>query len=337
MPQASNIFADVFYGILCCSSFLIGTSGNIVSFLYYKSKKRDISQIIYMMITINDILISIIILPIGISFLSDREPGLLLGNDIGCTGWVYLWYTTVSLSIFLVICLSLSRTISLLAPFRHQQSKHLIIAVAIYLVLQLILSVGYNLLDGAKIMFHSVYMRCDIYFFGNPSKVMLLILQICDDLIYVAPAFVVTISCIISAVLLTKRNESVDQRAQHRSRNRATVTILLFALLYGACNVPLVVDFILLTWAWFTEDSDWYFNVYKFDKQFYYYSAMKTLLLAANSAANPILYFWRIVPLREFTVSGIKKLLGLGNVPEVVQNRNCTVQTEVATITTTEV
>ena len=64
---------------------------------------------------------------------------------------------------------------------------------------------------------------------------------------------------------------------------------------------------------------------------------MKTLLLAVNSAANPILYFWRIVPLREFTVSRIKKLLGLGNIPEVVQNRNCTVQTEVATTTTTEV
>ena len=98
-----NDAGDQMYGYLCCLCFLVGTIGNIVSFLYFRSKKREISSVIYMMITANDILVSMTVLPVGISFLSKRKPGLVFGNQSGCVAWLYLWEMTISFSIFLVI------------------------------------------------------------------------------------------------------------------------------------------------------------------------------------------------------------------------------------------
>ena len=72
-----NRGADVAYVSICCLCFLIGTSGNLVSFLYFKTKTKEISTVIYMMTTLNDVLISILILPVGVSYWSKRQPGTL--------------------------------------------------------------------------------------------------------------------------------------------------------------------------------------------------------------------------------------------------------------------
>ena len=45
----------------------------------------------------------------------------------------------------------------------------------------------------------------------------------------------------------------------------------------------------------------------QFDTQYHYGNAIYTVLLAVNSAANPILYFWRMPRLREF-FKGILRL-----------------------------
>ena len=112
-------------------------------------------------------------------------------------------------------------------------------------------------------------------------------------------------------MLLTRRNQHVQQRELQQSRNRATVTILLFALLYGVCNVPFVVSQILLTHFSVTKNLRKFDILFTFDSLFYYRTATHILLLAVNSAANPILYFWRIPSLREYTLTGIRRILGL--------------------------
>ena len=113
-----NQAADLIYGSICFLCFLVGTIGNAVSFFYFKSKKRDISSVSYMMITANDIVVSATVLPVGISFCSKRQPDLLFGNTSSCVAWNYVWNTAVLLSIFLVLSLSVTRTISLLRPFK---------------------------------------------------------------------------------------------------------------------------------------------------------------------------------------------------------------------------
>ena len=297
-----NQIVDVIYGSICCLCFLIGTTGNIVSFLYFNSKKRDMSSVIYMQITANDVLVSLTVLPVGFVYLSERSAGIVFGTSVGCETWSYLWETVVAQSNFMVMCLSITRTVSLISPFTRQKLSHVIIAPIIFLVLRLATIVAVHFIDqGMEARYYPRFARCDFYL--NETLINEAIhhsLLVSTNLVYTAPAFVVGISCVISAVLLTRTSEHVHQRQLQKTRNRATVTILLFGLLYVVCNVPLVVNYILQTYALNTNNKQWYFTLYQFDTHMYFNNAMRTLLLAANSAANPLLYLWRMPPLRGY-------------------------------------
>ena len=301
-----NHAADVTYGSILFLCFLLGTVGNIVSFLYFKAKKRDISSVIYILITANDLVVSVIIVPVGISLLSERSPGIVFGTSLSCKAWYYLWQIAVAQSIFLVLCLSITRTLSLIRPFRKQKIRYLLIAIVLNFLLILAITIVVHVQDGAWIGFSPSMSRCELYFIPDETVSIILFYNIMN-LVNIAPAFVVVTSCIITAVLLTRRNNVAGQQELQQSRNRATVTVLLFALVYGVCNVPLVVESIVQTYAYHTDNMEWYDNYYQFDTQFYYYNAIFTVLLAVNSAANPILYFWRMPRLREF-FKGILRL-----------------------------
>ena len=309
-----NHAADVIYGTICCLCFLLGTVGNIVSFLYFKAKKKDISSVIYILITANDLVVSVIILPVGISFLSERSPGIVFGTSLGCIAWAYLRGIAVSYSIFLVLCLSITRTVSLIRPFQQQKIRHLLIAIVSYFLLILALSIGLHVQKSIEVRFSPSFLRCDFFlkpdFLKTNRHIPIILLTVLNS-VYMASAFVVVISCVISTVLLTRRNNISQQRELQLSRNKATVTILLFALVYGVCNVPLVVDYIFQTYATHTDNVEWYYNLYQFDTQLYYRNAIFTVLIAANSAANPILYFWRMPRLKEFA-RGIMRLSEAG-------------------------
>ena len=328
-----NKTGDISYGVICCFSFLIGTVGNIVSFLYFKSKKRDISNVLYMLITANDIVISITALPRGTSFLSDRQPGIILGNRFGCEAQYCIWNVTLALSVFLVICLSAARTISLLRPFQSQKIRYMMVAVVIYFVGILSKVIVLRSLDGVKIEFNAVNCACTTFISDKAlQEVILLIISILYNIEFTVPAFVVVVSCTISVVVLTKRNNlNFQQRELQQSRNRATITILLFALVYFICNICAVLKLMLLTLCKFTDDWTFYFDFYQFDTQNYFRNSFD-LFLQANSAANPVLYFWRMPALREYTMTGIRNIIRLmteirrpsaNNAPAAADTRFC--------------
>ena len=301
-----NEATDVAYGSLYCVCFLIGMLGNTVSFFYFKSKKRDISNVIYMFITANDIVVCITSLPVGISFMSKRQPGMIFGNKHGCDAWYYTWEIAILLSAFLVLCLSAARTLSLLNPFMKQKIKYLAIAVPSFVALMFASIRILHSLDDADVKFHDFISRCSLLVKTiTPEKSSLLTISISYCVVYTAPALAVAVSCIISGVELTRRNRNVQQRELQQSRNRATVTILLFALLFEICYTPLVVHYVMRAFCVLTNDFMICMKAYKFDTQFYYRNIIYSLLPAVNSAANPIFYFWRMARLRKYILTDI--------------------------------
>ena len=300
-------YVDTIFGTICILIFLIGTFGNIFSFSYFISKKRDISNVIYRCITVTDLALCVAVLPVGISFCSQRKPGLIFGNAYTCLAWAFLWKTGIGSSYFLVMCLSISRTWSLFRPFDEQKVRYFLLAKIGHLVTTLVVLIRLEILVSMENKFIPSRGHCDWII---PSQVipeehhMIFVMGMWRSVFCLAPAFVVTICCIISGILLTKSNKTIRQRNLRASRYRATVTILLFALLYGVCNIPLVFEYIFKTYSRSKNDMNWYRELYKFDTQLYYYNATNTLLIAANSAANPILYFWRMPHLRRGIMAG---------------------------------
>ena len=306
-----NLAVDVTYGLICVCCSFVGVLGNICSFFFFKAKKREISTVIYMFITGCDIVISIFVFPVGTSLFSQRNLGLIFGNKYGCVAWPHLWSNAMALSTFLVICLSITRTISLLRPFKPLNARKLYLAVLVHSVLAPVPALWLHFIGGLKVSFSAHISQCiAVPFPLEDNRMFFYLMLICRNVLIVTPIFVVTISCVMSAVLLSRKNKNLQQRELQQSRNRATITILLFALLYAICNTPIILNIIMGTALFYWMNWEWMFDVmFKFDVSGYYFTAIYTLLIAANSAINPILYLWRMPRLREYVLAELRKYL----------------------------
>ena len=168
---------------------------------------------------------------------------------------------------------------------------------------------SYYSLDNTRVVFDEAISTCNLnIYISNPGSPELIAMLVSFNLVYTLPALVVVISCVITVVVLTRSNRNVQQRELQKSRNRATVTILLFALICGIYNAPLVTHYIVWTCVAMTGNCAFYLDFHGFDKHYYYRVVVFSLLTVMNSAANPVLYFWRMKPMREYTTAGMKKI-----------------------------
>ena len=324
--ETFNAAADITYGLYCCLSFAMGTFGNIISFLHFKSKRRDIANVIYMFITGTDIVISILVLFTGLSYLSERDPGKVFGNEYGCAVWIHTISVSVNFSVFLTVCLSVSRTLSLLYPFKQQKVRYMVIVVTGFLLATSSVEIGTSLMIDLRKKFSYYFVTC-VFEMNGTDRSTITVLMVINIIIRLTPAFIVALSCVISVMELTRRNEELQQRELQQSRNRATITILLFSLLYELCNLPHALLMIIILHNWLYNDRELDSNVFQFDKKYYLNNAMY-YLIPGNSAANPVLYFWRMPSLRENLMLSFGKLFRINRMPRSnrnVMNRNIVV------------
>ena len=309
-----NEAADLSCGTFICLCFLVGIMGNIVSFIHFAKKKRDISSVIYMMITANDAAFSITVFPMGIAYFL-KQPVSVFKSKNGCGAWLLLKNRAFDFTNFLTFSLCVTRTVSLVDPFRRQKIRYLLLVALLYASVSIAKEFWIIFAIKAEALFDPSIRQCGWTITGvdNIMRIDALnTLTIISSIIFqLSPAIAVAVSCAISAALLTKTNNNVQQQELQRSRKRATVTILLFALLYEVCYLPYVVDTSLRVYSWATFNWEWYSAISMFDKQFYFLNARSLLLPAANSAANPVLYFWRMPALREFARTGVRRMFGV--------------------------
>ena len=319
-PPSFNNDADKIYGSILILIFMVGTLGNIISFTYFRSKKRDVANTAYMLITVNDVVVSVTALPVGLSFLTNREPGVLFGNNISRTVWFILWEVSVRVSIFLVMCLCVCRTYAFLRPFQIQKIRPMTLSIVLYvLFLMTKLVIVAVTVESVAILYFRWFAR-PILFVENPDEMKgpsIFFYYITTNINQVIPVFVVGTSCLIS-VLLLRRNQA-DHRCEHhvertRVKKRAVWTILLFALLYVLCNGPFIFENIISTHVYLTNNRDLYLSLYNFDSHCYFANVAFTLLVAGNSAANPILYVWRMPRLRAHVLSAFRPRMPRQNV-----------------------
>ena len=106
---------------------------------------------------------------------------------------------------------------------------------------------------------------------------------------------------------------SASSRRLVDSRRKASITILIFSLVYGFFNLPLVMLFVVQAIesrsGQLFKDAIFHFDMR--DPEYYYYTFnyIYTLSTALNSAINPILYLWRMPDCRTTILKCIKTLL----------------------------
>ena len=175
------------------------------------------STVLYMMISGNDIFVSIAVLPVAISNWSQRQPGLIFGDKYGCLVVANIWHSAVA--IFLVICLSVTRTVSLIRPFKKLLMKKSS-APPPFSDPKLNVPSKKQKTGAVQMIFSTIKSKCTISL--NPNKtepVLNYFMSTIKCVTFIAPFFVVSISCIVTAALLTKRNKNLRQRELQQSRN----------------------------------------------------------------------------------------------------------------------
>ena len=307
METDNDLLWNVIFGVLASICFVIGTTGNTLTLVYFLSRRtKSINTLLYISINSTDVLISILIMCVGISHFNSNTP-TLFSDNVFCNIWGILWNIAARMSVFLIAVLSISRTISLIYPLRMHNMKHrtILVPVAMYFIIQVIqATIPYWY--GVQYQYSGYLTFCswgldDVVGWNTVAHKILVFILI--DLEFIAPLIPITGSCIICVYRLMKYEDSeiASQPGMGEIRRNATLTITLLTILYIVFNVPMCFYLIVFS-----------VGVYDYTFQLPATLSIKTLnyltifayiyTIALNSTCNTILYFTRIKEIREYVL-----------------------------------
>ena len=221
-------------------------------------------------------------LAVGITYLARRQD-LVFHSDVYCNMWGVTHRLLSSLSVFNVAVLSISRTYVLLKPFKKLNILVVEFTMGLYFLVQAFLAtIPFWELD-AKYAYKKIYATCETPSIVGEHKFEKFN-NITSRITYFGPIIPILISCAISVGILLLRNRDHVQTAQKQSKRYASVTIVIFTLLFATFNIPgtIISLFELIDEILAVDPMGHSLN-------FFYYMS-----IPINSALNPTLYMFRM-------------------------------------------
>ena len=126
---------DVFNGTLAFYIATVGTIWNLIAFTFFLRSKKDLIKIIYICISLTDLTACLMMTPVGITDLNQRNPNFF-SSRIFCNAHGFLWNVISRLTVFLVMVLSITRTVFLKFPFWRISTKKVTATIIIYAIIQ---------------------------------------------------------------------------------------------------------------------------------------------------------------------------------------------------------
>ena len=139
------------------------------------------------------------------------------------------------------------------------------------------------------------------YKFNSVSRVLTL----------AAPIVPIFISCVCSYVIL-KINSLKQRKRGAAGGTNATVTILIFTIVYIVFNIPVLVNYLLMSVAGLGQGGckqDCYYKKFKHNKLLIWFSWNFTYItcVALNSTLNPVIYYFRMKNVKDFVDESVRK------------------------------
>ena len=321
------------YGLISVLVFCVGGVANSVTLGYFftRSKKRDIPNLLYSHITVVDLLLCLLLLPVGVSFLEQGTSWL--SNHTVCNVWGMFWNIANHMSIFLILTFNMCRTKALLFPF----AKNSIIAVkggiCLYILL-MVIQVCLPYFFRSSYTLNTNFLICHWDYkglFGKDSRIYWLIFGLFNILERVIPFLAVLLSCGISYVLLLGQKraelEELDVHSPNikinwwerlfckkraiknlnkirfkqppdRLKVRATCTILLATVNYAILNFPNMIYMILAFSDVLNGDREE--SLLRFDANNYFVTFCMVMCAGLHSMTTPLIWLCRMKDLRNF-------------------------------------
>ena len=289
---------DQLLGSLCLISLLIGTPANIISFIYfYRQTPYTALSTLYTAIAATDAWISLNGYPNAVLLLSSRDPGLF-GDYTFRQLWGLTWEPMPYFSVFLVLVISLMRTVKIVWPTHQVKQKHVVILIgsyAAFLVVRFLVGItffgkyglskaypGYPYIQISDI----TYTAFDLY------------LSLVSLAFPIVP-IIVSASISMTMLILSKRTTASTHRSD-KIKNYATVTVLIFTLVYISCNIPVFLCYLRFA-IW--KLSDWKVDIFHGPSVFldrYIWILTYITQVQLNSFLNPCVYLLRMGKFRAY-------------------------------------
>ena len=295
VEQGFNFSADKAMAGLMIFFLVVAILGNTLSLLYFSKKgKLTLPSFLYVVIGSFDICISLISIPIIASLINFRSEALFRNNII-CASWPTVFYFLKRMSMFLIMMMSVTRSIVTSFPFLVIRIKDVLIATIIYSTTIIIVDSIYLSMDGyLKTQYGIKQSSCENYLTKHPaSKFYSVLLQ----LELVVPCIIVVISfllCLKSLVKVTTEYKT-DEIKKFR---KVSITISLFVGVFLVCNIPaflLQLNYLAL----YVKGDDIGLKNDSF-MDFYSHILSHFFLTFCNSAINPCLYLLRMPYYRQW-------------------------------------
>ena len=255
-PSVENLLTETEYriydtllAVILSLCTLVGLPGNLLSLIYfYSANKRD-SSLIYTMVSAIDICTCVVHFPVMIALYNTRQPGLF-GNSSFCVIWIVVYNYVQLMSMFLVMLLSVSRTITLII-LRYQVKKRSILAACLAYTSFLL---GWHIIAhifGGPDKWYG-YWPYDVYCYRYLyTKPLLYIEQFIRAICIGIPPILTTISFITISYHLSR--ESLVSNT-NKNKHQAVVTMAIFTALFLVCNLPCLLNNII----WFVNKFLYY-------------------------------------------------------------------------------
>ena len=227
--------------------------------------------------------------PYALSMLSGSRERVLYSSKVFRTLWAMTWDPFVFFSIYLVLVLSLLRTLKLACRLVVVQERHVVVALVAYATFLLArVTVAVIFLGEFIIPPLNSYPFFQVKE-GYPNVELYLSIAC-----LVFPPIPIVVSALVSAfVLRSRRNQ---QSKNKKLRHQATVTVLIFTCLYLTCNIPVLLSairFVIRLATSFHPDDD-IFNGPTVFLEHYIWPLTYVVLVQTNALLNPLVYFIRM-------------------------------------------
>ncbi|KAL5252356.1 hypothetical protein ACHWQZ_G015206 [Mnemiopsis leidyi] len=288
---------------------VVGLPSNIVSLIYfYSGRRRDFSSFTYILVCCIDICTCVAHLPVMISLYNLRRP-VVFAEALFCISWSVVFYYLQGISMFLVMLLSVSRSIKLINTYHRINKKALLYSFILYTVFHLILYNVPPVVGNDGSMFYG-YSRVDVYcYYELYAKPLSYIDQLIHSIVIGIAPTVTTVSFTIFVIVLFRKSR-VSQK--NNKKHRAAVTMAMFSALFLTCNIPCLLNNILWFLTELSYKREYPEPFYSGDFMFFYSWLISDVFCTVlNATLNPVLYFCRIEGLKRWFKRKLRGTLSL--------------------------
>ena len=318
VPSPGVMEADIFIGLLLLACFLIGGLGNTAALVYFlRETGNTVMLIIYRFLAFADLLKSVLVLPMFLSYFCGRQRMLFAGM-VMCTFWNVTFTSMTHFSIFLVAVMGIVRNLYQFNPSRVKNANAITVMVILSGIGILLINLSPAVLWDLTAEYSNGHVTCGWYTLPENNTVDLLevsrrhpynFVNVLFTLVPLALLLPIGISLGFNVYYLYQTRgvslESLDENGEElqassqayalspAGNRRSTITIVIVSGAYLLLNVPLL-------FALFLDASDGYIDRTVMDGPHFYFTNFIYVLNGPVSAmADFFIFFTRISRFRK--------------------------------------